>query len=157
MSNAQHSSLTTILEQAEGARDEAIAQFERQRKAHEGAQQQLQSLHDFRHQYQLRWQGQFQQAGGMEIVRCYQDFMTRLTEAEVEQQRRTEQARVMTERCRLLLIERERKVAAVTQLLRRRAQEEQAREGRRDQKATDELAARLMAANKAGPMAAPTL
>ena len=155
MSNAQQSSLNTILEQAETARDEAMAQFEVSRKAHEGARQQLQSLHDFRSQYQSRWQSQFQQAGGMEILRCYQDFMARLSEAEVEQQRRTEYARGVTERCRLALIERERKVAAVTQLIQRREKEELAKANRRDQKATDEMAARLISAGKNGPMAAP--
>lgn len=155
MSNAQQSSLNTILEQAETERDAAMGQFEVSRKAHEGARQQLQSLHDFRNQYQARWQSQFQQAGGMEILRCYQDFMARLTEAEVEQQRRTEYSRSVSERCRLALIERERKVAAVTQLIQRREKEEQAKANRRDQKATDEMAARLISANKNGPMAAP--
>lgn len=156
MSNAQQSSLNTILEQAESARDEALAQFEVSRKAHEGARQQLQSLHDFRAQYQARWKSQFQQAGGMEIMRCYQDFMARLTEAEVEQQKRTVQAQTTAERYRLQLIERERRVAAVSQLIQRREKEEMTKENRRDQKATDELAARLIAANKAGPLAAPT-
>ena len=48
--------LTALLEQAEKARDEAISQFESGRKAHEAARQQLQSLHDFRQDYQQRWQ-----------------------------------------------------------------------------------------------------
>lgn len=158
MSNAQQqSSLNTILEQAETARDEAMAQFEVSRKASEAARQQLQSLHEFRTQYQARWKSQFQQAGGMEIMRCYQDFMARLTEAEQEQQRRAEHSKGVSERCRLQLIERERKVAAVTQLIQRREKEEQARANRRDQKATDELAARLISANKNGPLAAPAV
>src|SRR5690606_24583186 len=102
-----------------------------------------------------RWKSQFQQAGGMEIMRCYQDFMARLTEAELEQQRRAEHSKGISERLRLQLIERERRVAAVTQLIQRREKEEQARANRRDQKATDELAARLISANKNGPLAAP--
>jgi flagellar FliJ protein len=137
--------LITLLEQAEEARDAALAQFEVSRKAHEGSRQQLQSLQDFRDQYQTRWQTQFRQAGGMEIMRCYQDFMARLGDAVNDQHRRCEQFSQAMERCRTELIERERKVAAVTQLLQRREKEQAQREMRREQKATDELAARLMA------------
>lgn len=147
-------SLITLLEQAEEARDTALAQFEVSRKSHEGARQQLQSLQDFREQYQTRWQSQFRQAGGMEIMRCYQDFMARLGEAVGDQDKRCEQFRLAMERCRGELIERERRVAAVSQLLQRREKEQAQREQRREQKATDELAARLMASAPAGPMSA---
>jgi molybdenum-dependent DNA-binding transcriptional regulator ModE len=41
------------------------------------------------------------------------------------------------------LIERERKVAAVSRLIERRGQEQSLKDQRRDQKATDEMAARL--------------
>jgi len=149
----QQQALITVLEQAEEARDAALAQFEASRKAHEGARQQLQSLHDFRQQYQNRWQNQFRQAGGMEIMRCYQDFMARLAEAEAEQERRCTQVQQAMERCRAQLIERERKVAAVTQLIERRATEQQLRQQRRDQKATDEIAARLIASAGNNPLA----
>jgi flagellar protein FliJ len=145
--------LITLLEQAEEARDAALAQFEVSRKAHEGSRQQLQSLQDFRDQYQTRWQTQFRQAGGMEIMRCYQDFMARLGDAVNDQHRRCEQFSQAMERCRTELIERERKVAAVTQLLQRREKEQAQREMRREQKATDELAARLMA-SAPGPLSA---
>ncbi|MGL1404909.1 flagellar FliJ family protein, partial [Vibrio parahaemolyticus] len=47
----------------------------------------------------------------------YQDFMQRLAEAVSDQDKRVEQARLYMERCRAELIERERKVAAVTQLM----------------------------------------
>jgi flagellar FliJ protein len=146
--------LITLLEQAEEARDAALAQFEVSRKAHEGSRQQLQSLQDFRDQYQTRWQTQFRQAGGMEIMRCYQDFMARLGDAVNDQHRRCEQFSQAMERCRTELIERERKVAAVTQLLQRREKEQAQREMRREQKATDELAARLMASAPASPLSA---
>lgn len=146
--------LITLLGQAEEARDTALAQFEVSRKANDGARQQLQSLQDFRDQYQTRWQNQFRQAGGMEIMRCYQDFMARLGDAVNDQARRCEQFTQAMDRCRAELIERERKVAAVTQLLQRRDKEQAQREMRREQKATDELAARLMASAPPGPMSA---
>lgn len=146
--------LTALLEQAETARDEALSQFESGRKAHEMARQQLQSLHDFRQDYQQRWQQQFRQASGMEIMRSYQDFMTRMSEAEAEQQRRLEQAQSHLDRCRAMLLERERKVAAVTKLMQRRAGEHALKEQRRDQKATDETASRLHTSNRGGPLSA---
>jgi len=133
--------LNALLEQVQTERDEALSQFEHGRKAHENARQQLQSLHDFRQQYQDRWQQQFRQASGMEIMRSYQEFMNRLSEAESEQTRRVELAASSIERLRAVLIERERKVAAV-------------KEQRRDQKATDEMASRLHASNRSGPLSA---
>jgi len=142
MSSPQ-SSLIAVLEQAEAARDEAQALFESSRKALEAARRQLQSLHDFRQQYETRWQGQFRTSGGVEIMRCYQDFMTRLRDAEADQQRRVDHCEQASEHRRLELIERERKVAAVAQLMKRREQEQAQREQRREQKATDEIAARL--------------
>jgi flagellar FliJ protein len=137
-----NASLLLVLEAAEKARDAALADLEAARKAFEGARQQAQSLTDWRREYQQRWQSQFRQAGGMEIMRCYQDFMQRLAEAVGDQDKRVEQASQHMDHCRAQLIERERKVAAVAQLMDRRLAEAQLRQSRQDQKATDEVAAR---------------
>jgi flagellar FliJ protein len=137
-----NASLLLVLEAAEKARDAALADLDAARKAFEGARQQAQSLTDWRHEYQQRWQAQFRQAGGMEIMRCYQDFMLRLGEAVSDQDKRVEQASQHMDRCKAQLIERERKVAAVTQLMDRRLAEAMLRQNRQDQKATDEVAAR---------------
>jgi flagellar FliJ protein len=135
-------SLLMVLESAEKARDEALSAMEAGRKAHEGARQQAQSLSDWRGEYEQRWQTQFRQSGGMEIMRCYQDFMLRLAEAVTDQDRKVEFAKNHLERLRLQLIERERKVAAVAQLIDRRHAESMHRSSRQEQKATDEIAAR---------------
>lgn len=134
--------LLLVLEGAEKARDDAKSDMEAARRAHEAARQQAQSLHDWRQEYQARWQSQFRQSGGMEIVRCYQDFIQRLADAIAEQDRRVEQTRAYMDRCRELLIERERKVAAVGQLIERRQQEAALIQRRQEQKATDEMASR---------------
>ena len=136
------SSLLVVLEAAEKARDAAVADVEGGRRAYEAARQQAQSLVDWRHEYQRKWQSQFKQSGGMEIMRCYQGFMERLAEAVSDQDKRVEQARQYLERCQAQLIERERKVAAVAQLMDRRRAEAQLKQNRMDQKATDEVAAR---------------
>ena len=153
--NAQ-SPLLLLLEAAEKARDAAVADLEGARKAHEAARQQSQSLTDWRREYQARWQSQFRQTGGMEIMRCYQDFMQRLAEAVSDQDKRVEQAHLYMERCREQLIERERKVAAVAQLLERRQAETLRKQNRQEQKATDEVAARTLRTDQGfGPGSSP--
>ena len=77
-----------VLEAAQKERDAALSAHEAARQSHESARQQAQSLNDWRQDYQRRWQTQFQQSGGVEIVRCYQDFMARLGDAVSEQDRR---------------------------------------------------------------------
>lgn len=139
---SQHGALSLVLDAAEKIRDAAVGDLEGARRAHESACQQAHSLVDWRSEYQQRWQNQFKTAGGMEIMRCYQDFMLRLAEAVSAQDGRVEQARVYMEHCKAQLIERERKVAAVTQLMERRRAESLLKQNRLDQKATDEIAAR---------------
>ncbi|AWI53039.1 flagellar export protein FliJ [Aquabacterium olei] len=135
--------LLMVLESAEKARDEALSALDAGRKALDAAQRQAQSLTDWRRDYEQRWQAQFRQSGGMEILRCYQDFMARLAEAVGEQDRRVSLARANVDRLQAQLIERERRVAAVSQLIDRRHAEQQVRAARQEQKATDEMAARL--------------
>lgn len=142
--------LLMVLEAAEKARDDAKSELEAGRRAHEAAQKQAQSLHDWRKEYQTKWQSQFRQAGGMEIIRCYQDFMQRLGDAVSEQDRRVEQTHSYMARCRELLIERERKVVAVGQLIERRQQEAALSQRRQEQKATDEIASRAGRINPMG-------
>ena len=134
--------LLLVLDAAEKARDEALSMLEGGQRQYDAARQQAQSLNDWRRDYQQRWQKQFQQVGGMEIMRCYQDFMGRLTDAQAEQDRRVEQARERLDRLRLELIDREKRVAAVSQLIDRRLLEQRRKEQRQEQKATDEIAAR---------------
>ena len=116
--------LLLVLDAAEKARDEALSMLEGGQRQYDAARQQAQSLNDWRRDYQQRWQKQFQQSGGMEIMRCYQDFMGRLTDAQAEQDRRVEQARERLDRLRLELIDREKRVAAVSQLIDRRLLEQ---------------------------------
>lgn len=136
--------LLILLESAEKARDEAVAQMESARRAYEGARAQAQSLSDWRREYQERWKLQFSQSGGMEILRCYQDFSARLGDAMSEQDRRVDQTRLFFDQCRVQLIERERKVAAVEQLIDRRQLEMMRRQQKQEQKATDEQAMRAV-------------
>lgn len=134
--------LLIVLESAEKARDEALAVHEARRRAYEAARQQAQSLTDWRRDYQDRWQAQFRQSGGVEIVRCYQDFMQRLGEAVGAQAQQVAQAQELLERSRAELIERERRVAAVSKLIDKRLLEVRERQAKQEQKAMDEMASR---------------
>lgn len=137
-------SLLLVLESAEKERDVARTALAAARQSHESARQQAQSLHDWRMDYQRRWQAQFRQSGGVEIVRCYQDFMQRLGDAESDQGLRVGQAQQQEARARALLIERERRVVALSQLIDRRQVELMHKQARQDQKASDEMAARIV-------------
>lgn len=136
--------LHIVLETAEKARDEALAEVDRRRRAVEAARQQAQALQDWRREYQSRWQAQFQQSGGMEIVRCYQDFMLRLGDAVGEQDRRVAQAEAHMARGQADLLACERKAAAVAKLIEKRVLDAQLKHNRQEQKATDEMAARAV-------------
>lgn len=136
-------SLSTVLDQAQGDRDQAYVLLESSRKVLEDAKFKLQSLQEFRTQYEQRWQGQFKQAGGMEILRCYQDFMGRLTDAVNDQMNRVNLLEKDHDQRRHILIEAERRVSAIQKVVERRQQEVVLQTSRREQRDTDELATRL--------------
>ena len=115
--------LLTLLEQAQRERDESLSAMERGRKSVQEALAQAQSLRDWRNDYQARWGARFQQGGRVEIIRCYQDFMSRLDKALEDH---------------------------VTQLIERRQRELALAEQRIEQKMNDELAARLRQAQPSG-------
>lgn len=142
MTHPSHS-LLVVLEQAKSSRDHAFVMLESSRKILEDAKFKLQSLHNFRSQYEERWQGQFKQAGGMEIVRCYQDFMARLSNAVDEQASRVAHLQRDHDNRKTDLLELERKLAAVQKLIDRRQHEMMQTSMRMEQRDTDEMATRL--------------
>jgi flagellar FliJ protein len=137
--------LQTLLECAQRERDEAIARLEQTRAAHQAAADQAQALGQWRSEYAQRWQSQFAQGASAEIVRCYQDFMARLTQAMSEQELVVNRTHSSLEAARAILAAREQRMAAVEQLIERRMREVTALARRREQKDTDEQAARAVA------------
>ncbi|WP_374594241.1 flagellar export protein FliJ [Aquabacterium sp.] len=135
--------LISLLEVAERERDEAVTRHERLRQAAQAAQDQGDSLRAWRGDYAARWQTQFQSGSSVEIMRCYQEFMSRLGQAIAEQDIAIERTRNSLEAARMVLQAREQRVAAVSQLIDRRRREQSLAESRREQKATDEQAARM--------------
>jgi flagellar FliJ protein len=134
--------LRTLLQREESERDAAIAVLDTAQRQAQAAQLQAEQLLSYRAEYEQRWSRQFAQQGAIEILRCYHGFTQRLAQAIAQQQRVTEHAQAALERARRELQACELRVASVRKLIERRVAEEQRAAARRDQKQTDEAAAR---------------
>jgi flagellar FliJ protein len=137
-----HALLTLRGHQA-SERDALRGRVERARQQVQAAEAQSLQLLAYRNDYEQRWQGSFQRGGDMQIVLHYQAFMARLSAAIEQQQRVCEQARAQCERVQLALVEAERRLAATDKLIGRRREVQRREAGRREQKTSDELAARV--------------
>jgi flagellar FliJ protein len=134
--------LALLLERSERLRDAAIAEHRRMRTASEAAQAQTENLLAYRRDYEQRWRAQFCREGKIELVRHYQSFMERLTQAIDQQTRITEQAMQQVEGALAAVREQELRCASVRKLIERRLDEQRVHADRRDQNQTDEFAAR---------------
>lgn len=135
--------LTALLGQSERQRDLALADQMKAQSASTAAEAQADQLLAYRREYEQRWSAEFCREGRIELVRCYQGFMERLTQAVEGQVRAARQASVELELANVALREREVQCLAVRKLIERRLAEGRQEEERRDQKHDDELAARI--------------
>jgi len=78
----------------------------------------------------------------MELMHVYRAFMDRLNLAVDQQQRVAQHSAIKAEQARDALVQQELRVASVRKLIERRQQELRQSAERRDQKQTDEFAAR---------------
>lgn len=134
--------LLMVLQHAERERDFALTAQQRAQHALNAAQQQAEQLALYRREYEQRWGTQFQQASAVEVVRCYQGFMGRLQLAVDQQQQQVALAAAALEGAQETLRGHEMRVASVRKLIERRQHEAARIAGQREQKATDEQAAR---------------
>jgi flagellar FliJ protein len=148
--------LMILLGQHERQRDAALAEHQRANQASSAAAAQAQQLHTYRREYEQRWAEQFKREGQIELVRCYQSFMERLTQAVNQQTRMAEHAAQQLETAAVALREAELRCASVRKLIERRTHERRLTDERRDQKQTDEQAARG-AWNRLGANGGPRL
>lgn len=133
--------LLALLQQAEGERDAARAGMQRADEAARRARSQLDQLLTYRRDYEQRWTREFTQRSSIEIVRYYQGFMQRLTQAIEQQQHAAVHAGDQAQAARDALRERELRVASIRKLIERRERELQLAAARREQRGIDELAA----------------
>ncbi|MFN6994512.1 MAG: flagellar export protein FliJ [Aquincola tertiaricarbonis] len=134
--------LAVLLERETTERDNLISALQQAQARAQAARQQAEQLHAYRDDYHRRWASQFRTAGTMDIVRCYQDFAQRLEEAIAQQARVATHAETQVQRAREALTAQEIRVASVRKLIERRQAEALRAAERRDQKQTDEAAAR---------------
>ena len=134
--------LTLLLGETERRRDAALAEHQRAIAAAESAAAQAQELLTYRREYEQRWGAQFSRQGQIELVRCYQSFMERMTQAVDQQVRVVERARQQVGQAQAALVEVELRCASVRKIIERRTREHALAEDRREQKHSDELAAR---------------
>lgn len=134
--------LTILLGQSERQRDAALAEHQRAQIARDAAAGQAEQLRNYRRDYEQRWSTQFAREGKIELVRCYQSFTERLTQAVEQQTRVAEHAAQQLERALAALRAAEMRCASVRKLIERRTLEQHQAADRRDQKQTDEAATR---------------
>jgi flagellar FliJ protein len=134
--------LTVLLGQNERQRDTAIAEHQRAQNTSAAAAAQAEQLLAYRRDYEQRWSAQFCREGKIELVRCYQSFMERLTQAVEQQSAVATHAAQQVERALTTLRATEMRCAAVRKLIERRLLEQRLAADRRDQKQSDEFAAR---------------
>ena len=134
--------LLTLLVQCEGERDSVQAELLRVSALHQSAQAQSDQLLTYRRDYEARWTLQFQSASSITLVQCYLGFMQRLNLAVEQQQHVATQTALHVERARSDLVAKELRVATVRKLLERRGNEDRVAQARKDQKISDEFAAR---------------
>ena len=134
--------LTVLLGQNERQRDTALAEHQRAQNTSAAAAAQAEQLLAYRRDYEQRWSAQFCREGKIELVRCYQSFMERLTQAVEQQSAVATHAAQQVERALTTLRATEMRCAAVRKLIERRLLEQRLAADRRDQKQSDEFAAR---------------
>ncbi len=134
--------LLALLGHYERERDEASAQHQRALAASRAAAAQTEQLRDYRSEHEQRWRTQFGREGKMELVLCYQSFTERLTQAVDHQSASSAQAALQVAQALVALQAIELRCASVRKLIERRTFEDQRNAERRDQKQTDEFAAR---------------
>ncbi|MEO7115722.1 MAG: flagellar FliJ family protein [Caldimonas sp.] len=135
--------LAALLAQSERQRDLALADQQKAQSDSDGAAAQVAQLREYRRDYERRWSAQFCKEGQIQLVLCYQGFMTRLSEAVDQQTLTAELAAVRLEQAIVAVRGHELQLASVRRLVERRLAERRGEAQRADQKQNDELAARM--------------
>jgi flagellar FliJ protein len=150
-SSTRIESLHALLQQAEEARDAAVGELQRAQRESQAAMGQHEQLVSYRRDYEARYSAQFASAGSMEMLRCYQSFMQRLTQAVDQQQRVAQRFAERAAAANQALQQHEIRVASIRKLIERRAEENKRVVAQRERREADELAARSAGGGGAFP------
>ena len=135
-------SLRLLLAQAERQRDAALAEQLKLDAAWRAAAAQAEQLVLYRREYEQRWSAEFCREGKMELVRCYQGFMERLTQAVEQQERIAGHAAAQAERAAAIMRGHDVRAAALKKLAERRLKEGERVAAGAEQRLHDEQASR---------------
>jgi flagellar FliJ protein len=137
--------LATLLEQAESQRNIALAAFNQARARRDEARAQAQEIEAYRDDYTARWSGQFQRGGAaLEVMRSYHQFAARLDLAISQQAHALTICEQALTRANDVLAAHELRVASVRKLIERRVHDARALDAKREQRASDDLRARVV-------------
>lgn len=134
--------LHLLLDKAQQQRDAAAQALHAAQTQATTARSQHGELNGYRADYQRRWLDQFSQPTAMSLVSCYQSFGQRLDQAVSSQGQAAQFANQRELHAREQLRQAELRVAALRQLIARRQAQAAQAEQRREQRSTDEYAAR---------------
>jgi flagellar FliJ protein len=137
-----HAGLVVAIELATRKRDEAGHALALMVRKHDNAQVQLDQLQSYAADTQARWSVSAQVSATPQIVGHYYQFMARLEDTVVLQQGVIADVLRQSQVARRLLVEADIRVAGLTRLLDQRQQEITRLAVRREQKQSDEFAAR---------------
>ena len=135
-------SLNLLLVQTERQRDEALAEQLKLDAAWRAAAAQAEQLVLYRREYEQRWSAEFCREGKIELVRCYQGFMERLTQAVEQQERIAVHAAAQAESAAVVMRGHDVRAAALKKLVERRVKEGERIAAGLEQKQNDEHASR---------------
>ena len=141
--SGEHAGLELVLERETQQRDRTRNQWQLAQAKVDKLQAQRQQFEDYRLDYQRRWHVDFRQHSPLEVHTHFRQFMGRVDEVMAQLNQQIGVAEGTLERCRLALVEAERRVASLEKLLDLRRREALERQRRREQKQQDELAQRL--------------
>jgi flagellar FliJ protein len=134
--------LALLLAHAERQRDEALAEQARAESARRAAAAQAEQLVAYRREYEQRWGAEFCRDGKIELVRCYQGFIERLTQAVEQQEAVAAHAAVQAERAEAIVRGHEVRAAGLKKLVERRIRQAEITAARLAQKESDDRAVR---------------
>ena len=135
-------SISLLLAQAERQRDEALAEQLKLDAAWRAAAAQAGQLVLYRREYEQRWRAEFCREGKIELVRCYQGFMERLTQAVEQQERIAVHAAAQVDGAAAIARNLDVRATALKKLVERRVKEGDRIAAGMEQKQNDEHASR---------------
>lgn len=134
--------LRFLIAQAERQREEALAELMKAESGRRAAAAKADDLVSYRRDYEQRWSAQFCREGQIELVRCYQAFMERLSQAIDQQAHVAAEAVMLVERATAMVRGHEQRAAGLNKLLERRQREGRIDAERGEQRQSDDRAAR---------------